>query len=688
MDLLSRGGLGVSIRPKKGPPVGGFVSSTLPRCTCDEVPRREHEREEADFPTRFDLEFDLDECRAAWGWGGTSGIEFVDPRTPNWTALNQFVETLCQSLGNEAALGGAFDPGSVHVGLGHRLVQPYPGAKYIKHSMLLCTVSTRDLGEHPADSLARLEDAVLNKLVTAGVEMPGFEAYSDPEGGSDATAFVPVFRAFGHNQWKRSRPRASSLLRTFPSFARHAHRVVPEVAASSGPTTNGPLDDAAKTEQANRLCTLREARAHDEAAELAVRAQEELRRREEEAQAQRYEERAAAAAARAEKAVQLALERRRRDKKEERARCKVENDAAYARERSYRTEEARALTHGNVQSARDAEERAERLAAWRHEAEWLAYCDRAREENESRRLQGIAAIEWGGTAEAEAKRQYEAERAERTEKARNMTRSHIAQARYELLEQWAEGDIEERSERVRWEREMRERHAKNKIEGEVALRLAQEEKKKIDTQNARYKQGRDNIKDAKTKSAEALRLKIEREAREEAARIKEEKRFRREEFHKREAARVETMKRAKEATAKEMRRVARQDVRRDINKRAVPRSEAQWLDILNRLGQGSPDYRQIDSDEFLTFLNGPKHREFVKWYVKREAGEGGDNVRSLPRWLPLDAVLAAVAQYCQDLGLQKEAPQVEDSVAARLKREAQERAPWCPAQVTSPTKRR
>ena len=158
-------------------------------------------------------------------------------------------------------------------------------------------------------------------------------------------------------------------------------------------------------------------------------------------------------------------------------------DAERARERNERTEEARLLTASNLEAARIAEERAQRQAAWRSEAQWKVHCDKVRAEGEARRAQGQRAIAWGGTEEAEAQRKHQEERAKRTATARTKSSAHVARARYEELLSTQKRDEEETRERRRWEQEMVDRHARNKSEGEEALRLAQEEKARIDEQN-------------------------------------------------------------------------------------------------------------------------------------------------------------------------------------------------------------
>jgi hypothetical protein len=433
-----------------------------------------------------------------------------------------------------------------------------------------------------------------------------------------------------------------------------------------------------KAKQAEKLQAMRDARELYERAQLAERAEKVIARREDAKAAITSERRAMSAAVRAEKAVQVALERRRRQKALDRARVDAEDKEEQAMERSERVEEARARTMVNLQSTRDSEQRAERLADCKQEAEWQVQFEKSRKEGAARRLQGTKAIDWGGGEEAEAQHKREVDRAERTARARKQTEAHIARARYDEMRKWQEGDWEEHRERLRCEEEMRQRHARNRVEGDETMKLALVEKEKIDAQNARYRKARAAIKSAKEKSAQALQDKLANDAKEEAARVTEEKRLRREQFHLRETARTETMKRAQNATEKELQRVARQQVRRDINREPVPRSEAEWLGILTRLAQPTKQGSgtRIDSDELLTFLNGPKHRDFVKWYLKRERGCNAKT--TLPRWLAHSTVSEAAQQFCLEFGLPKVPPDDEESAYLRARNQATDRTPWCP----------
>ena len=113
------------------------------------------------------------------------------------------------------------------------------------------------------------------------------------------------------------------------------------------------------------------------------------------------------------------------------------------------------------------------------------------------------------------------------------------------------------------------------------------------------------------------------------------------------------MRRAQEATEKERRRVARQDVRREINAMPLPTSEESWLAVIQRLalpadgsgGDSSGRQDRIDHEEFCTFLNGPKHRDFVKWFLKKERARtaGASDKRGAPKWL--DVRFFAVASF-------------------------------------------
>jgi hypothetical protein len=215
----------------------------------------------------------------------------------------------------------------------------------------------------------------------------------------------------------------------------------------------------------------------------ATTKQETIAQREEAAEAEKAERSAAIARSRAEKDAEEAARVKSRERLLENARRRAEMDAERARERNERTEEARLLTASNLEAARVAEERAQRQAAWRSEAQWKVHCDKVRAKGEARRAQGQRAIAWGGTEEAEAQRKHQEERAKRTATARTKSSAHVARARYEELLSTQKRDEEETRERRRWEQEMVDRHARNKSEGEEALRLAQEEKARIEEQN-------------------------------------------------------------------------------------------------------------------------------------------------------------------------------------------------------------
>lgn len=111
---------------------------------------------------------------------------------------------------------------------GHRLVQPYPGSKYIKYSTLLCTIAAREPPGNRQDILAALEDAVSFGYIAAGLTIAEFavpEEYADPDLGLDGPICIPATKVFVHDGRKQSRARATALVRTLPTFAQHAHRI-------------------------------------------------------------------------------------------------------------------------------------------------------------------------------------------------------------------------------------------------------------------------------------------------------------------------------------------------------------------------------------------------------------------------------------------------------------------------------
>ena len=158
VDTMFEGCMLVAAHPRP------FSTTYLSACFCQVFCHSHISYIVASHPTNSD-------CSAFWGAGKRSGTEFADAHKPDRIALHEFVTTLCESLiDEEHGLGDAFHGGVAWVGLGHRLVQPHAGGRYIKHQTLLCSVAAKDPGPDIIEDVKRrLEDAVSFGYITAGL---------------------------------------------------------------------------------------------------------------------------------------------------------------------------------------------------------------------------------------------------------------------------------------------------------------------------------------------------------------------------------------------------------------------------------------------------------------------------------------------------------------------------------------
>eukprot|EP00041_Stephanoeca_diplocostata_P012529 m.209690 g.209690 ORF g.209690 m.209690 type:complete len:841 (-) comp18994_c0_seq1:258-2780(-) len=413
-------------------------------------------------------------------------------------------------------------------------------------------------------------------------------------------------------------------------------------------------------------------------AELEVAFQKLQKKRDFEA-AEKQRKREQRAQARAEEEQQQAMKQAARERAHRIAILEEENRVLHEQERHERTHAAREQTFQNIEAMKDAEKRKQAMLQFRKDAEWELHCRTIRAAGKQRRKQGMAAIQWGGTSEAEQQRLLHESRAHRTELAREKTLANVRQKQQLELEQCRSEYEEEQRERQAWEQHMRDTNARNKALGMTAIQLAQQEKEKIEEQNQRYADGRARIAASKAESRKRFEEKQAREAAD-AARLAAAEKIRVKEHRlQRERERQTIRKNAKLASEKEMQRVARQEIRRKISALPKPQSQADWNQVIQMLSQQD---NKISSNELDFFCNGPKHRDFVKWYrtkyIEDALERGANNKRA---WLPTSHVQAAVAAYAEKIGLPRESSLSADELTLRQERARQSASPtkrWIP----------